>query len=718
MYQNVLYKTAAVLFGGIGGESAGLLRSQVEYGGKVYRFKLLCSIDSDPVACKNHDLITGEKTAVVMDLFRRWQYVAWHGHEPPEDWREVTPWDMWVAFGYQVPFFLFTSPPCKGLSGLLPNEKAESDKYQALNFLTVSGLELALQACEEYGGSVPAIIQLENVPRINTRGKPLLKQIKKLLKKYGYAISIRADHNLGEIGGLGQNRVRFLILARHEAQIPNFVYYPEKKPLRTIGDIIGPLPAPGDTVAGGPLHRLPKLQWKTWMRLALIPAGGDWRDLNKVNYENLRVIHEPRRGAYEVADWNESSRAVTSTAGPGRSNGVSAVSDPRLQIGSDGKTNLLRVQPADSPSVCVTGATGPSQGAACVSDPKLQERASRHPAAYRIVSADEVAPCVTGTRMGSGAIAVADPTFEKAAPKYNNTYKVTEWSETGGTVTSGGGPSNGGHIVSDPRVNTRLHPDSYGVQDWNASAKTVRSANRIMQAAGSISDPRIADRPGRYTDKFRVQAADEPAATVTGVTDVQSGGQLVADPRLNQSYHNGTYRVSEWEVASPTITTGSVSAGSGKIIGDPRITGAPRADTMGVQDWEQPAKTVTGSLDVHAGPAAVSDPRPVPADNEQGVWMIIAQDGTWHRPLTTYELAMLQSFSTHLPDGRPFQLEGCSDSKAREYIGNAVPCKAAEQMGNVILMAAAQAEAREFFTLSWDPVWVSPEEKQQPALIH
>lgn len=638
MHQNVQYKTAAVLFGGIGGESAGLLRSQVEYGGKVYRFKLLCSIDSDPVACKNHDLITGEKTAVVMDLFRRWQYVAWHGHEPPEDWREVTPWDLWVTFGYQVPFFLFTSPPCKGLSGLLPNEKAESDKYQALNFLTVSGLELSLQACEEYGGSVPEIIQLENVPRINTRGKPLLKQIKKLLKKYGYAVSIRADHNLGEIGGLGQNRVRFLILARHEAQIPNFVYYPEKKPLRTIGDIIGPLPDPGDTVAGGPLHRLPKLQWKTWMRLALIPAGGDWRDLNKVDYENLRVIHEPRRGAYEVADWNDTCRAVTSTAGPGWSNGVTAVSDPRLQIGSEGKTNLLRVQPADSPAVCVTGATGPSQGAACVSDPKLQERASRHPAAYRIVSADEVAPCVTGTRLGSGAIAVADP-----------------------------------------RVNTKLHPDSYGVQDWNESAKTVRSANRIMQAPGSISDPRIADRPGRYTDKFRMQAAGEPAGTVTGVTDVQSGAKLVADPCIKS---------------------------------------APRADTMGVQGWDQTAKTVTGSMDVHAGAAAVADPRPVPADNESGVWMIIAQDGTWHRPLTTYELAMLQSFPTHLPDGRPFQLVGCSDAKAREYIGNAVPCKAAELMGNVILMAAAQAEAEEFFTLSWDPVWVSPEEKQQPALIH
>jgi len=634
---NVQYKTAAVLFGGIGGESAGLLRSQVEYGGQLYRFKLLCSIDSDPVANHNHDLITGEQTAITMDLFRQWQYEAWHGHEPPADWREMTSWDVWQAFKEQVPFFLFLSPPCKGLSGLLPQQKSDSDKYQALNYLTVSGMELALQACEEYGGTVPAVIQLENVPRITSRGKPLLRKIKKLLEKFGYEVSIRADHNLGEIGGLGQNRVRFLIMARDPKQITNVIYYPERKPMRSIGDVIGSLPAPGDTTAGGPLHRLPRLQWKTWMRLALIPAGGDWRDLNKVDYQSLRVVHEPRRGAYEVADWEETSRAVTSTAGPGRSNGVTAVSDPRLQIGGDGKTNLLRIQPADNPAVCVTGAAGPNQGAACLADPALTSRPGRHPAAYRVVNAEEAAPCVTGTRFGSGAIA-----------------------------------------VSDPRVNTSLHPDSYGVQGWDATAKTVRSANRIMQAAGSISDPRIAYRPGRYTDKFRVQVAGESAATVTGVTDVQSGAQLIADPNLRC---------------------------------------APRADSYGVQDWQQSAKTVIGSADVHAAAAAVADPR-IPKDNEQGVWMIIAQDGTWHRPLTTYELAMLQSFPQFLPDGRPFQLEGCPDAKAREYIGNAVPRDAAEQMGNVILLAAAEAEAEISFALSWSPVWVAPTDEQQSVLVH
>lgn len=164
----------------------------------------------------------------------------------------------------------------------------------------------------------------------------------------------------------------------------------------------------------------------------------------------------------------------------------------------------------------------------------------------------------------------------------------------------------------------------------------------------------------------------------------------VADPSVSGQYHNGAYRVTNWAATSQTVTTGCVSAGQGKVIADPRIQSAPRADTMGILCWDLPAKTVIGSADVHAGAAAVADTR-IPGYNEQGVWMIIAQDGTWHRPLTTYELAMLQSFTTHLPDGRPFQLEGCSDAKAREYIGNTVPPDAQEEMENVILLAAAEA---------------------------
>lgn len=589
-------RTAAILFGGIGGFTKGIMESKVEAYGQVYKWKILCSIDSDPTACKNHDMITGEQTSVCMDLFSRDQYRKWHGHEPPAEWREITPLDIWLAFGEQVPDYIFLSPPCKGFSGLLPSKSAQSDKYQALNLLTIRGLELCLEACRLYGnGELPMFIHFENVPRITTRGKSILAKIKKMLQSYGFAYDQRSDHNLGEIGGLGQNRLRFLILARNEKRVPVYCYLPPKKPLKTIGDVIGPLPMPDDP-AGGPLHRLPNLQWKTWVRLALIPAGGDWRDLNKIDWQQYRIVHEPRGGAYAIEDWHDTSRTVTGTAGPGRSNGAAALSDPRFGFNDNAHAAIYRVCKHDEPGPTVTGAHRPNNGAISISDPRLKKQDGKHPGVYRIVRVDEPAPTVTGTRFGSGAIAIADP-----------------------------------------RCKTNLMPDSYGVQGFDDTAKTIRGHSRIMQSASSI-----------------------------------------ADPRMNCS---------------------------------------PRSGTMGVQKWDETAKTVIGSGDIHASAAAVADPR-IPQDNERGTWIIIAEDGTWHRPLTTYELAMLQGFDTHLPDGRPFQLEQCSDAKAREYIGNAVPVQSAEAMGNVILIAIANAEAGMTFEMSWEPVWVAPNEDQLPAMVH
>ncbi|REK54824.1 MAG: DNA cytosine methyltransferase [Thermobacillus sp.] len=590
-------RTAAILFGGIGGFSAGLKRSLVEAYGRVYRWEILCSIDFDPVACRNHDLIIGEQTAVQMDLFDRDQYRKWFGHEPPEEWQEATPQDIWMAFKEQVPDYLFLSPPCKGFSGLLPEKSARSAKYQALNLLTIRGLELCLEACVRYGdGELPAFIHFENVPRITSRGADILQRIKRLLERYGYAVDMRSDHNLGEIGGLGQNRMRYLLLARNQKRVPNWCYLPPKKLLKTIGDVLGPLPLPDDP-AGGPMHRLPRLQWKTWVRLALIPAGGDWRDLNAIDWQRYRIEHEARGGAYAVEQWDDPSRTVTATAGLGRSNGAAAVSDPRIGLDVNGHAAIYRVVRYDEPAPCVTGAHRPNNGAITISDPRLRAQEGKHPGVYRVVRMGEPSPTVTGTRFGSGAPAIADP-----------------------------------------RVKTELMPDCYGVQDWDEPAKTIRGNSRIMQSASSVADPRIGC--------------------------------------------------------------------------------SPRSGTMGVQKWDEPAKTVIGAGDIHAGAAAVADPR-IPEDNESGTWVIIAEDGTWHRPLTTYELAMLQGFPTHLPDGRPFQLDGCSDAKAREYIGNAVPVPAAEAMGNVIMMAIAQAEAGITFEMSWNDVWVLPEvEEQERTVVH
>lgn len=85
--------------------------------------------------------------------------------------------------------------------------------------------------------------------------------------------------------------------------------------------------------------------------------------------------------------------------------------------------------------------------------------------------------------------------------------------------------------------------------------------------------------------------------------------------------------------------------------------------------------------------------------------MIIALDGTWHRPLTTLELAALQGFPMIMPDGRPLQLAGKSDARWRERIGNAVPPPAARAIGEQILFAL-MVSAKGEWALGSTGVWV------------
>ncbi|MFX6182826.1 DNA cytosine methyltransferase, partial [Acinetobacter baumannii] len=76
----------------------------------------------------------------------------------------------------------------------------------------------------------PELIIFENVPRIATRGRHLLDQIVSLLRQHGYATA-ETTHDCGEIGGLAQSRKRFLLVGRHMAKVPNFLYEPPKRNL-------------------------------------------------------------------------------------------------------------------------------------------------------------------------------------------------------------------------------------------------------------------------------------------------------------------------------------------------------------------------------------------------------------------------------------------------------------------------------------------------------
>lgn len=552
---------AACLFGGIGGGGLGFKNALEEYKGVVGGFDLMYSIDADPEICEDYENITGSR-AVCMDLFSREQYISFHGQEPPEGWQEVTSHDIWKITDGETPDVIFTSPPCKGFSGLLPEESAQSKKYQALNKLTVRSIKLILDA---YQDDLPALILLENVPRITTRGSALLNEIKVLLKKAGYEID-DTSHECGEIGGLAQIRKRYLMIARNVQKLPNFVYKPPKRKLKTIGDVLGQLPLPGDVDNGGPMHRMPNLMWKVWVRLALIPAGGDWRDLEKLDHTQYAIAYTPRAGACAVEDWDSPARAVTGGAGFGRSNGASAVNDPRYPTRH---TSHYRVERYDGPAHTVTGASHVANGRICISDPKLPERGSRHPGVYQIVRYDETAPTITGTRFGSGALAIQDP-----------------------------------RIGCAPRAGT------YGVMGWDETGKTIIGAGDIHAGAAAVADPRIPEGEGGETHKF-------------------------------------------------------------------------------------------------------------PEDKERGVWIIVAEDGTWHRPLTTFELAALQGFPVTLHDGRPFQLTGKSDAKWRERIGNAVPPQAAQAIAETMLRSL-MATADNTFLMSAEDIWVTPDDSgiEEFELVH
>ncbi|ACV63261.1 hypothetical protein Dtox_2452 [Desulfofarcimen acetoxidans DSM 771] len=136
--------TVVHFFAGIGGGALGMQKSMVEYRGLLGKFETIVGIDCDREACQDFEMITGVPAACI-DLFSRKDYIAYHGHEPPLGWQEATAEDIRNATRGIYPSVIFMSPPCKGFSGLLPEKTSKTEKYQALNRLTIRGLELIFE---------------------------------------------------------------------------------------------------------------------------------------------------------------------------------------------------------------------------------------------------------------------------------------------------------------------------------------------------------------------------------------------------------------------------------------------------------------------------------------------------------------------------------------------------------------------------------------------
>lgn len=513
------------LFCGLGGGAKGFNKASPRVGNVQAKFRCLGGIDVDPASIKDFQRLAGVP-GTVLDLFDRDQYLHFHGKEPPTGWQEATPQDIQRATGGERPHIVFLSAPCKGFSGLLAENKSKTDKYQALNRLTLRGMWLMLEA---WANDPPELVVFENVPRIATRGRHLLDQITAMLRHYGYAVA-ETTHDCGELGGLAQSRKRFLLVARHAEKVPNFLYEPDARPLRAVGDVLGRMPLPGDQRAG-PMHRVPNLMWKTWLRLAFVEAGGDWRSLNKLAVEDgkLRdylIMPELHNGMLGVNRWDQSCGTITGKGRP--SNGAFAVADHRVP--GTNEYGQYGVCPWDQPTGAVINVKSPGQGTFSVADarvdeaqkiaaenseiaskinnlqiddPKLSESASRQYNLYRVIKWDKHSNVVAGSaHVGGGALSVADP---RQQGESFGKYAVTDWQEASGTVISGSTTGQGAFAVADPRSGlTRDKGDSYltgghyGVLDWQQTAGAVSSSAGHDNGRWSVADPRACPAPNQH----------------------------------------------------------------------------------------------------------------------------------------------------------------------------------------------------------------------------
>ncbi|OTJ55352.1 DNA cytosine methyltransferase [Pseudomonas aeruginosa] len=481
---------------GLGGGAAGFNRARPRVGNVEAEWVCLGGIDVDPAGLRDFERLAGVP-GTLLDLFTRDQYIRFHGKEPPAGWREATPEDIRRAAGGRRPDAVFISSPCKGASGLLSEKMSLTPKYQALNELTLRCIWLMGEAWAD--DPVPLIV-FENVPRLASRGRHLLDQINSLLGGFGYAVA-ETTHDCGELGGLAQSRKRFLLVARHVEKVPPFLYEPEKKSLRAVGDILGRMPLPGDIDAAGPMHRIPSLHWKTWVRLALVEAGSDWRSLNKLAIEDghlrdLVIVPEYRSGYMGVHGWDDTASTIA-------------------------------------------GRSGPTNGAFSVADPRYRQAANwNHGQQFGVIRWAESAPTIPGQTMpGQGTFSVADP--RPGGVRHNNVFRVVSMGSHAGTVTGGHSPSSGGQAVADPRYHN-WHPGASSrklhVGEWGSATGTVTGSQQVASGALSIADPRAFDRqPGDAWvggGHYGVMGWDQVSGAVSASARYDNGRWSVADPRM------------------------------------------------------------------------------------------------------------------------------------------------------------------------------------------
>jgi site-specific DNA-cytosine methylase len=643
--------TAVFLFAGIGVGALGFIDAQVTLNGVKGSVRSLGGVDLDAVACRSFEKLTGSPC-----------------HE--RDLGKMTGAELRALFGERAPDFVFMSAPCQGFSGLLSEEKSKSEKYEKLNRLAVDGVNLILDA---WGKEGPGLILFENVPRIATRGKDLLKKIRTPLRAHGY-VTHEGTHNCGEIGNLAQSRERFLMVARHSRKVPVFLYQPPRRPLRPCGEVIELLPLPGERAAGR-LHQMPAISLRTWLRLAAIRPGKDWRDLSTLDGEA-----RPAWARYAVTPWFEPTGAV---AGSG-TNSAWGVADVRVPGGA-WHDDALGVVGLGESFRAITGRHHPSNGAYSLADVRVE--GSWHGGVLGVVPAGDPFGTITGNgRPVCGAFSFADL---RVSPRgHAMHWRVLDGGAAAPTVTGTTDIQAGAPSLADIRVG-RAFTDSYGVLDLSRPGETITGNQAPGGSSCSVADLRITCTPWRNSGVLGVLAFTQPSYTVTGALDLWAGWAAVADPRGSGEDAVDAEVVFEGEAERGAHPRGAANSRGhrpppARYVGpwwssDPRIPANPRL----VVRWRQ------SDLD-HA-------PTYLPVIPGRG-------DGSWHRPITLLERAALQGIPARV-NGKPLELDGTL-SQVAKHIGNAVPKGAALAIAVEILRTLVLASTGAFMLSSGGGVWV------------
>jgi site-specific DNA-cytosine methylase len=451
--------------------------------------------------------------------------------------------------------------------------------------------------------------------------------------------------------------------------------------------------------------------------------------------------------------------------------------DLRPQAGNDRlHWNKYVVVPWDDASKTVTGATRVGSGATSAADPRihlaLHDSAFHHgPALGRwgILTPLDVANTVTGNaRVNTGAFSIAvDIPVDLTAPGvWRNRYGVLGLDEQAATVTGNARLHTGRFsIAAKPPAPVDLLPHKdcydagYGVLRYDQPSRTVAASADVGCGAYAIATEvpplvpvdltpeAVKGNPERVA-RYGVLRQDQPSRTITGQTSVGCGAYAIATEvpspirlELSCSPRADAYGVQGFQREAATITAHFKVDNSRAAVADPRLVHPEYV----VLSYEETKRIVDGEVQI---PFAIVDPefpteplaiveslesppfrwvehvtesvtkagkvvRKVKRVRETVALVLISADGTWHRPLTTLELAVLQAFPAEhkgkpLDFGVPPGARGdVATTRAREVVGNAVPPAVARAMAEQMLLSlTVAAGAAPGLGEPGTPVWV------------